>query len=339
MLKNKISYYFWRVAIGVSIGLILMFARSNAFALTIPQGEAEGNYCPFNNYVSGNFTIGSSAGIKAITFDNTYDVDELFPFDNSFDTYYIVGTWTYSLRSLSSNATSGFNLDVDDFGFSVYLISTGQWSTCYADSSYFVCPVNRLTGSVTGLRIYYSGIGTSSYNVEFNYRFPTCFDVFRYGNIFDLLESINSKIGSSSSSNAAIEQNTKETAENTKKIADEISDNSDPNIDVSGMSGVQGLLPAGPLDSLLSLPVNLLNILVNATSGTCQPFTFTFVFDTEWSLPCFDTFWNQVPSSLLLFMSDLPAVYIFIKWAKSIYKRVERAVSFESSVDDEWGGV
>lgn len=127
--------------------------------------------------------------------------------------------------------------------------------------------------------------------------------------------------------------------ESDKKTYDYLSDDSNANVNVNQMTGITGILPPGPLDSLLTLPINVLTIIVNNSNNTCQPFTFNFVFNQEFSFPCFDIFWDSVPNELLFFLSDLPAVYIFMKWAKSIYKRVERAVMFESSVDDEWGGI
>lgn len=171
------------------------------------------------------------------------------------------------------------------------------------------------------------------------------------------IKYVSLTISYSESGNSYIEQNTQEIINQTNEMITQtneiistiiessdkqyqyMTDDSDASIDVSGMSGITGIFPAGPLDSLLSLPLTLINILIDSSSGSCSPFTFTFVFNETFTLPCFDSFWSQVPQSLLLFLSDVPAVYIFIKWAKSIYKRVERATSFESSVDDEWGGV
>ena len=171
------------------------------------------------------------------------------------------------------------------------------------------------------------------------------------------IKYVSLTVSYSESGNSYIEQNTQEIINQTNEMITQtneiistiinssdkqyqyMTDDSDPSIDVSGMSGITGILPAGPLDSLLSLPLTLINILIDSSSGACSPFTFTFVFNETFTLPCFDTFWNQVPSSLMLFLSDVPAVYIFIMWAKSIYKRVEKATSFKSSIDDAWGGV
>ena len=107
-----------------------------------------------------------------------------------------------------------------------------------------------------------------------------------------------------------------------------LKDNSDASVDVSGMGSITGLLPAGPLDSL-------------SQGGFCEEAapSFRFVFNQTFSLPCFDIFWDEVPSSMMFLFSDVPAALLFLAWAKSVYKRVERAVTFESTIDDEWGGV
>lgn len=323
MLKNKFSYYFWRVAIGVSIGLILMFARGKAYALSYDLEYGMSATVFTTNSLSFNKTVNGSDITQTLTFNNLIST-----VDNQLNKY--VAVFGYS-SMLIGHGDETASWDITDFNYRINLIATeGAWSNCEAQNNYIVCPLE--TGKrYTGLRFYFGAPIYPGANqgdiISFNVRLNTTVMYFK-----PLAKETAQAAQESAEAN-------KQTAQNTKKIADEISDNSDPTIDVSGMSGVTGLLPAGPLDSLLALPANLLTILVNSTSGSCQPFTFTFVFDSEWQLPCFDTFWNQVPAPLLLFMSDLPAVYIFIKWAKSIYKRVERAVSFESSVEDEWGGV
>lgn len=320
MLKNKFSYYFWRVAIGVSIGLILMFARGKAYALSY-QFETGSPVALFSSSKVFNY----SALVNEYTVQYTFDT----PYYNE---DYDFMMFNYTMVGLVTDGDTNREYQVTNFQWYAWLFYSDNSATnCVFDSGMMLCPLQK-NKTVNKIQFRYPPIrNTVPSGTNLSLDLTLYFT--RYGT--PLKNSFTSMAESSSQT----AQNTKETAENTKKIADEISDNSDANIDVSGMSGVTGLLPAGPLDSLLALPVNLLTILVNSTSGSCQPFTFTFVFDSEWTLPCFDTFWNQVPSSLLLFMSDLPAVYIFIKWAKSIYSRVERAVSFESSVEDEWGGV
>lgn len=108
-------------------------------------------------------------------------------------------------------------------------------------------------------------------------------------------------------------------------------------VDLDSLGTVSGLLPAGPLDSLLNIPFTFLSVLTSSMSGTCVPITGTFVFDSTLSIPCFDSFYDDVPDYLMNFINLIPAGFILIMYFKHLYKKIERAVSLETTVDDEWG--
>lgn len=315
MLKNDIRYILKRVIAAILIAMIIFFLKSNnVLALSfdmIPKDEV----FIFNSgkYTTGSTTVGNPNKVVEITFDTSYTNS------NNYD--YLVIPFNGAVESNEQVVSSSSHIAYS-FGqifLRIVLVSDGNWSTCELQNNFFVCPLmDGLTYSK--IRFYItSPSGTITYSFTVN-------------NAAALYDSIYT------GQSAALDS----IAQSQQQMVQDQMDNSNvttSDVDVSQMSGVQGILPAGPVDSLLSLPLTLINLLISGTSGSCTPFTFTFVFDETFTLPCFDTFWNQVPSSMLLFLSDLPAVYIFIKWAKSIYSRVERAVSFESSVDDEWGGV
>lgn len=129
-----------------------------------------------------------------------------------------------------------------------------------------------------------------------------------------------------------------ETNQELSDMNDFISSDESPNSDISGLGNVSGLLPAGPLDSLLNIPFQFLSILTSSMSGTCVPLTGDFVWGSKITLPCFDEIiYGNVNSTLMNFISLIPASFILIKYFKHLYKKVERAVSLESTSDDEWG--
>lgn len=315
MLKNDIRYVIKRVVVAVLIAMIIFFLKSNnVLALSwdmFPQEDVfVFNSSPISvviNTTSSNTT----QTVQRVNFHNTFKNTQ------GYDLAVFVYSLSEESQILYNQSSTAQMVTSADIG--VKLVSDGSWSTCQLQDSLIVCPIKKdLTYSA--LQFYVTKM---------------------YANIY-----VNMNLTNSMTYYKSVGQHTANLLETMTQQQQELindqKDNSDmqvSDINVNQMENITGLLPAGPLDSLLALPLNLINILVSGTSGTCTPFTFTFVFDQEMSLPCFDTFWNQVPSSLLLFLSDLPAVYIFIQWSKSIYKRVERAVSFESSVDDEWGGV
>lgn len=320
--KRGLGYQFARLVITLAIAFIIALLSGKVHALSWDLDfQKESKVFDQSKLVQITVTgaPSSSAPLNPVTANFDYN------FVNTDDYDFIVIPISFTVRGKNGTTSSGdYWANIIDSGMRIQLISNGSWSNCESQNNFLVCPlIDDLTYS--GIRFYF----TKAYTDDSSY----------YVTLNSYVSLYNSNNSTAAKNSEEIKNSTKETEKNTKETKDFITDDSDPNVDVSDMGGINGLLPAGPLDSLLALPINLITILQNSTSGTCTPFTFNFVFDSQWSLPCFDEFWNEVPTALLLFISDLPAVYIFIKWAKSIYTRVERAVSFESSVNDEWGGV
>lgn len=138
------------------------------------------------------------------------------------------------------------------------------------------------------------------------------------------------------------QQQTNDKLDEQNKIQQEqndfLMDDTQPDVDISSLGTVSGLLPAGPIDSLLNIPFKFLSVLTSSLSGTCTPISGTFVFDTTLTIPCFsDSFYNEVPEFLMNFLSLIPAGFILITYFKYLYKKVERATSMETTADDEWG--
>lgn len=128
------------------------------------------------------------------------------------------------------------------------------------------------------------------------------------------------------------------TNQELKNMNDFISDDTEADVDVSSLATVTGLLPAGPVDSLLTIPLKFLSVLSSSFSGTCTPVTMNWVFDSQLTLPCFsDSFYNDVPSAIMTFLSIVPCAFILITYFKHLYKKVDRAVSMNTTADDEWG--
>lgn len=335
MLKD-LRYIIKRIIIGVAIAMILFLLKSEVFALSWDldlQTESQ----IYNNVdykqIAGYFGDNGVYNFT-FTFDNVYQNSNNY----KFAVFSIMSLSYYNDNGVitpNTAATPGgggtvlfYDYTSNDFYSAnqrivLYGDYGGAWSNCELQNNYLVCPINP-GQKYNKLTFFYE----SSSTLRLRYRVALAPTMQLYN-----------PYGISSAQQDQTNQKLDEIKSSIQSQTQDQQDNGDANIDVSNMGGITGVLPAGPVDSLLSLPLTLINLLISGTSGTCTPFTFTFVFDEQFTLPCFDSFWNQVPASLLIFISDLPAVYIFIQWAKSIYKRVERAVSFESSVDDEWGGV
>lgn len=123
-----------------------------------------------------------------------------------------------------------------------------------------------------------------------------------------------------------------------QEIKDYITDDSEPDSDISSLGNVQGLLPPGPVDSLLNIPLKALSIIVSSLGDNCVPLTGKFVYDSTITIACFsDSFYDHVPDDLMIFINLIPAGFILIYYFKHLYKKVDRAVSMETTADDEWG--
>ena len=128
------------------------------------------------------------------------------------------------------------------------------------------------------------------------------------------------------------------TNEQLKDTNDFLKDNTDPNVDVSSLGTVSGLLPAGPVDSLLNIPFKFLSVLSSSVSSACVPVSTNWVFNTTLNIPCFsEQFYSEVPTALMTFLQVVPCAFILIKYFKHLYKKVDRAVTMNTTADDEWG--
>lgn len=125
---------------------------------------------------------------------------------------------------------------------------------------------------------------------------------------------------------------------NLNEINDYMTDSTSPSSDISSLANVQGLLPAGPVDSLLNIPFKFLSVIVSSLGELCTPLSFDFIFNSQINIPCFQSvFYDNVPSDLMIFINLIPSAFILIKYFKHLYKKVDRATSLNSNADDEWG--
>lgn len=134
----------------------------------------------------------------------------------------------------------------------------------------------------------------------------------------------------------AIKDNTAE----QKRQTDYMMSDDAPSTDMSSLGNVQGLLPAGPIDSLLNLPFTTVGIITNSLAGNCVTVSAPLPFlDTNLDIPCFnETFYGSgMLSQIINYIGIIPCAFILISYFKVLYKKIDRAMNMETSVDDEWG--
>ena len=148
--------------------------------------------------------------------------------------------------------------------------------------------------------------------------------------------------------NEAIQQQQKEAndimkrvEEEQKKTNDLLTDDTAPDLDIDSMVG---WLPAGPVDSILNLPLTFFNSLTTNLSKTCKPINVPLPYlDRNYELPCikhlfakfgnFSTIWN-------LYVGTFVSVLILYSYLLRLYKYIDETLKFRDSSDiSSWGGV
>lgn len=152
-------------------------------------------------------------------------------------------------------------------------------------------------------------------------------------------------------SQAQLEEQKKQTEEQKKQTEaieqtkDFVTDTSTPDSsDIANSDSVPGvgLLPDGPLDSLLLLPVNLLNSIIRSLGGTCSPISIPlpdYVGSSEkMTFPCMDSIiYSGKFAPLATVIGSVASGFILFYYLKHLYKKVDRATSLETTDEDEWG--
>lgn len=132
-----------------------------------------------------------------------------------------------------------------------------------------------------------------------------------------------------------------ETNDKLSGIEDALTDSSSP--DLGGLSNTAGWLPAGPVDSILNLPLNMLQALNTALSDSCTPLNLTIPFvNVPFQIPCISTLYEQISgfSTLWTWIGSIVSVLMLYTYLLKLYKWVDDTLTFrENNHIDNWGGL
>lgn len=121
-----------------------------------------------------------------------------------------------------------------------------------------------------------------------------------------------------------------------------LTNSSDPNL---ALDDVAGWLPAGPVDSVLNLPLTILNSLIsNLSNRTCTSVDLPLPYiDKTIQLPCLSTIFNQTGFTDVLNTISVPfAIFIYINTLIKLYGWVDETLQFREehwNDVDQWGGI
>ena len=141
--------------------------------------------------------------------------------------------------------------------------------------------------------------------------------------------------------NDTIINNQNDIKQGVDNIDSTLKDESSPNLDA--LDNTAGWLPAGPLDSVLNLPLSLLNNLTTNMNKTCKPVSLPLPFlDDTLQLPCINSIYSQIEglSVWINSVSVIAVAFILFHYLMGLYKWVDDTLTFrENNWIDNWTGV
>ena len=122
-----------------------------------------------------------------------------------------------------------------------------------------------------------------------------------------------------------------------EKSFDYVSDNTD--IDTSQIDGLVGYLPPGPLDSIINLPLSMLNSMQQNLQLTCSPLSFPVPFvSARFEIPCISTLYEKMGATTLInSLGTILATIILYKYFLYLYNWVDNILSLKSARLKGWG--
>lgn len=148
------------------------------------------------------------------------------------------------------------------------------------------------------------------------------------------------KLDNISSSIDNVTDKISQTNEKLDTITSTLTDTSSP--DLGGLSNASTWLPQGPVDSIIMLPLNFINTIIDKLSGTCSPVNLPIPFmqNKYIVLPCLNTIFENIEgfSTLFNLVGVIGSVYLLYNYLVSFYKWVDDTLSFRENTWQDWGG-
>lgn len=118
-----------------------------------------------------------------------------------------------------------------------------------------------------------------------------------------------------------------------------LTDDSPVNIDSLGNTA--GWLPPGPIDSIINLPLNLLNNLMTALNKTCAPINIPLPYvNRNLPIPCISTIFNQITGlpAFWNWVGVITSVVILYRYLIALYKYYDDLTTLKANFISDFGG-
>lgn len=146
--------------------------------------------------------------------------------------------------------------------------------------------------------------------------------------------------------NGQIIDNTNSTNQKLDDLNKNITDETPPDFD--GLKNSAGWLPKGPVDSIINLPLSLLENIQDNLGKTCQPVSLPLPFvNKNIDLPCINSLYSQIEGMDTFFnwCGVVASVFILFKYLIYLYNRVDSTLTLRENTlpgyfeDSMWGGM
>ena len=112
--------------------------------------------------------------------------------------------------------------------------------------------------------------------------------------------------------------------------------------DISGAADVAGWLPAGPLDSLINLPLTMLTNINSSLNKTCSPLVVNLPYvNKSVEIPCLNTIFNQITglNSFWTWVGMIGSVLILYRYLINLYNYYDKLTDLKANFISDWGSV
>lgn len=112
--------------------------------------------------------------------------------------------------------------------------------------------------------------------------------------------------------------------------------------DVSGAGNVAGWLPPGPVDSIITLPLTMLQNINTSLNKTCKPLNVNLPYvNKSVEIPCLNTIFNQITglNSFWTWVGLISSVMILFRYLINLYNYFDKLTDLQAQYISDWGGV
>lgn len=116
----------------------------------------------------------------------------------------------------------------------------------------------------------------------------------------------------------------------------------DDEADVSSAGDVAGWLPPGPIDSIINLPLTMLNNINSSLNKTCSPLEVNLPYvNKSVEIPCLNTIFNQITglNSFWTWVGLISSVLILYRYLIELYKYYDKLTTLQANFISDWGSI